>query len=311
MIDSNIASFDVDMHGTYDLISAFNLRKIILGNNIDIIHGHLTRGAFYANLSARLSGRPCVVTAHSTSAYKHFAKANRIIAVSEAVRKSLLKRNLPSEKISVVYNSVSENNDNACNTREVTRRNLVINKSDVALCMVARFIEDKGHDLMIEALKELNDTNVRLFLVGKAQGQWYKTVSDIVQKYRLGDRVIFLGHRDDVSDILKAMDIFIAPSRREALGISILEALSSGLPVIAAHVGGIPEIIEHGINGLLFPVGDKKALSVCIKKTIDDTLLAKSISKNAKKIFKKTFSIDVMVERTINIYREVLSVKEN
>ena len=99
--------------------------------------------------------------------------------------------------------------------------------------MVARFVRAKGQDVAVEALRILDDPALRLFLIGKAEGEWFRGISGLVDRYGLERQVTFLGHREDVMDILQGMDIYLAPSRREGLPLSILEALSSTLPVVA------------------------------------------------------------------------------
>ena len=127
-----------------------------------------------------------------------------------------------------------------------------------ALFMAARFLRDKGQDTLVDALQTL-PANIRAFLAGKTEGRWFQEVARRMEDAGLEGRVKFLGHRDDVRSLLNGMDMVIAPSRREALGIALLEALGAGVPIVASRVGGIPEVVTHEHNGLLVEPDNQRA----------------------------------------------------
>ncbi len=303
---AGIQSLSLPMHGTYDFYSVLKLAHFAKKIKAGLVHAHLTRGAFYGGLASKLSGVPCVATAHATHTHKHFQMSERLIAVSQAVKDNLVKKGLKPEKISVIHNSVPEVGPASPEEKAEKRTALGIKGSDIALFMAARFIEDKGHDLAIEALRTINNPRLHLFLAGKEEGEFHKKIEKTVMDYGLHDRVIFLDHREDVPALLGAMDIYLAPSRREAMPLSILEALSAGLSVIASDTGGIPEAITNGENGFLFRNGSWQELAGLIKRLADDKPLQKRLGENAYTSFKEKFTLRAMAEKTMDVYRLAL-----
>ncbi len=99
----------------------------------------------------------------------------------------------------------------------------------------------------------------------------------MVQKLSLTPSVSFLGHRDDIPDLLACLDIFVLPSHSEGISRSLLEAMAGGLPVIATEVGGTPEVVQHEVNGLLVPVKDPQALAQALIRLLADPALAKKL----------------------------------
>jgi glycosyltransferase involved in cell wall biosynthesis len=303
---SGVPSLSVAMHGTYDLASVAKLAGFAVKNRVDLLHGHCTRGAFYAGFAARLSGLPSLATAHSTNAYQNFHRVDRVIAVSEAVRRFLIEKSVPADRISLVYNGIPAPAPLPPETRAVMRRRLGLADSDKALCLVARFLSAKGHDLALEAVARLDDPRVRLFFVGKAEGEWLSQIVGRVRELKLERRVFFLGHQEKVYEILSAMDLYVAPSRREALSLAILEALSLGLPALVSDTGGNPEIIENGINGLLFPSENVVEMARAIKRALDCEPCAREFGEKGRETFRRRFTVSGMLEGTLNVYGRFL-----
>jgi len=295
------------MRGTYDLVSLVRMVAYARKRRIDVIHGHLARGAFYARWVGKLSGKPSLVTAHATNTFKFMNGTDWIIAVSHAVRSSLAERGIGRDKTSVVFNGIPATPPRDGTHRAEMRRALGIGDSETAVCMVARFVQAKGHDVMVEALRILDEPRPRLIFIGRTGGDCFDRVSQLVHRYGLEPRVTFLGHRDDVMDILQAMDLFAAPSRREALGLSILEALAADLPVVASDIGGIPEIVKDGETGLLVPPNEPHALAGAISRVMHDASLASSLRRAGRELLDAKFSQDAMVRNTVAVYHRLIA----
>ena len=122
----------------------------------------------------------------------------------------------------------------------------------------------------------------------------------------LRGRVHFLGHRADVPRILRSVDVFCLPSRQEGLGTSVLDAMASGTPVVAAAAGGIPEMVEDMKSGILVPAADTRALGDRIVEVLRDAELARRLAEGGKRRIGE-FSADRMVERTVTVYEDVLA----
>src|SRR5690606_31602406 len=126
---------------------------------------------------------------------------------------------------------------------------------------VGRFIRDKGQDLLVQAWSQVADPRLHLYLIGDPANQFGRDVQNLPQDH---DRIHYLGYRNDVQRILPAFDAYALSSRREALGLSVIEAFAAGLPVIATAVGGVPEIVVPDQTGWLVPPENPVALADAI-----------------------------------------------
>jgi glycosyltransferase involved in cell wall biosynthesis len=126
----------------------------------------------------------------------------------------------------------------------------------------------------------------------------------------VSDRVVFLGYRQDIPDLLASCDLFVLPSLFEGLPLSILEAMAAGKPVIASAIGGTDEAVLHGETGLLVPPADPTALAAAIHTVLSNPLLARRLAAAGKARVYRTFSAEAMVQRVTQTYEEILSSHE-
>lgn len=145
-----------------------------------------------------------------------------------------MKKGWKSEKIRKIYNGVSTPPKWIFEQRTKKRADLKLRGKDIGLLMPARFIKDKGHDILIESLREImpHYSFVHAYLAGEAEGLWAQHVRDLILKYNLSDGVHILGMRNDILEQMAAIDIFVMPSIREAISLAILEACSVGTQTI-------------------------------------------------------------------------------
>ncbi len=165
-----------------------------------------------------------------------------------------------------------------------------------------------GVDHLILATKYLKDalSDFHICIVG--DGDLRREYEFLRRKLGLENVISFLGARTDIPEILHSMDIFIMPSRDETFGIAAVEAMAAGLPVIAYNVGGLPEIIEHGVTGLLVQTRDPKLLADSIIILAKDTDLRKKMGKAGIRNVEQHFNIDRTLEQYMNMYQKILSL---
>lgn len=300
-----IECFDLAMHGMYDLVSAVRLARFARRWNADLLHGHAQRGARYAIWAARRSGRVAVATAHSTNAASRFAGAQRLICVSDAVCRFLAARGWPREQLVRIYLGVADLAGDAP-SRAAARTEFGLHDDDFVLGMVARFVAAKGHEVAIEALAQLQRDNAVLLLAGDDNNAVADAVRAQATALGIASRLRFLGERLDVARVLAACDLMLAPSHREALSLSLIEAAAIGVPAIAARVGGIPEVIEDGINGLLIADDDSTALARAIDALADDVARRRAMSAAGRQRFLQHFGLEPMCAAIEAVYREIL-----
>jgi glycosyltransferase involved in cell wall biosynthesis len=294
----------IPYHGRYDLLSLMRLVRLIRREKADLVHGHLTRGAFYAGWAARLASVPNVATAHSTNAGKHFGNAGRIIAVSDAVGRFLAGCGYPREVLRTVHHGVPDYAAQPRPPRDALRASLGLDDAPV-LAMVARFLPAKGHDIALRALASLSDRRWTLVLAGALDTREAKEMQLLAAQLGIESRVRFVGHRDDVASIYGCADILLAPSRREALSLTLLEAAAFALPIVATDVGGIGEAVANGETGLLVTSENPAELAHAISRLLDDPALRIRMGKAGRQRYEQQFSVETMAQATLAVYREL------
>lgn len=310
MRDAGCACLHLPMHGMYDLWSAWRLARFCRSERAELLHGHAQRGARYASWAARRLGLPAVATAHSTQAWKWFDPDTTLIAVSRAVRDALIAAGIRAERIHVVHSGVADIGatplPGACAPPEAgstgpARRPLVLG-------MLSRLERVKGHDIALEALAALRSRMpVRLAIVGPEDTDWARQVRAMAASLGLDDLVDFQGLRNDLSAAFSQFDVVLAPSRREALSLTLIEAAAAARPSIAADIGGIPEVVVHEQTGLLVPPEDPDALARAILRLGADPELRARLARGARERFEKYFTIDAMLQGTLRVYTDALA----
>ena len=296
---------DLPLSGLYDLPSVVRLALYARRVGADLIHGHLTRGAWYAGLAARLAGLPNVATAHSDNAGKHFGRADRIIAVSQAVADFLVREGYDAARIRMVHHGIADIAARLpAGAREATRRSLGLAADEPALLMAARIVPAKGHDTALRALARLGDQPWTLLVAGDHHGDLGPQMQALVQELGIAGRVRFLGLREDVPALMAASDVLLAPSRREALSLTLLEASACRLPIVATRVGGIGEVVEEGASGFLVAPDDPPALAAAIAPLLADAALRARCGARARQRFEAGFLEDAMFDKTVAVYHE-------
>jgi len=296
----------------HDLLCFFELKKKIRALNPDLIHLHSSKAGIIGRLVGRSLGVPCIFTAHGWSftdgvpnnrrLFYKFIEAsvasitNAIITVSDYDRSIALKNGVGDpDKIKSIHNGMPDLSIEECRGKST---------SYVRLIMVARFDEPKNQSLLIESLSLLKNLPWELELVG--DGPKIKNVKNEAKALGISDRVIFSGACDDVPDRLARADIFLLVSNWEGFPLTILEAMRAGIPVIASDVGGVREAVENKKNGYLIKDNDVKPLSIAISSLVESSDLRRDMGREGRKRYEKEFTFDVMLENTMNLYRNVI-----
>lgn len=164
-----------------------------------------------------------------------------------------------------------------CSCSRVEKRSqLGISEDDILLLSVGELEKRKNHELIIKALAKQKNPDVKCVICGK--GSLEKKLKNLVSSLGLENRVIFLGYRQDIPEIMLASDIYAHPSIREGLGIASLEAMASGLPLICSNTRGISDYIENGVNGFMCKPDDVDSFAHNLEKLASDKDLRKTIS---------------------------------
>lgn len=287
---------------------------IIAREKVDLIHTH---ASLSGRIAGRLLGRRVVLTRHWMGKKSEMGLlrrwmnwiiyrllTDRVIAVSRAVKVSLIEIGVPAWLIKTVYNGI--NISNSFENCGKLRMELNIPKGVPLLGMIARLVPEKGHEYAIKAMPEIlrRFPDARLVLVGDGPSRTY--LEDLCERVGVKERVIFLGFRRDVEEIAIDFDVILMPSLSEGLPLALLESMALGKPVVASEVGGIPEVIKDGINGVLVPPEDAGALAERIIGLLMSNEMREKLGENARQTVLSKFTAKIMAENTMRIYDELL-----
>ncbi len=286
------------------------IKKVALKEDFDLVLTNSVKAHILGSLGARRL--PVIWRLHDiidTSTFSYYGvkamaavakRADHISCVSNAVRQALIKSKVPEDKVSVLYNGIE---DITYTQRDSFRREWGIMDHEVAVALIARLSPEKGHKIFIQAAYHLLKTfpHIKFLIVGgdvfAKEKTYIKRLKSLVKKLGISDNIIFTGHLNDIPKVLRGIDIFVnVPNKPDSLPTAIIEAMLAGKPIIASKIGGIPEMIEHGKNGLLIKPNDTLSLVKAIEKIIHDNTFAKEIGDKARDKALKDFNIDNYID---------------
>ena len=308
------------MRSRLDPRPVLRLRKLIAGQSFDLVHLHGTRAGFFGALAVTaLRPRPRVIyTVHGLSCSRRAsapvkrlfaeverfiaARAHRVISVSENDRSFGVEHGiLPPERTSSIPNGIELNGASGPPELPFTRGGAP------SILTVARLVPQKGIPVLLEAarivLDRRPDARFTLFGDGPDRGPLERRAEEL----GLGNSVWFAGAVRGVEDRLGEHDVFVLPSLWEGMPISLLEAMAAARPVVATAVSGSAELVIDGETGRLVPPGDPPALAAAILELLEDPLAAAAMASRARDRGRRNYSVDRMVESTVELYRDLLA----
>ncbi|NOZ94711.1 MAG: glycosyltransferase family 4 protein [Acidobacteria bacterium] len=240
---------------------------------------------------------------------KYRRGADGYIAISRAVEQELLGAGIPPERIRIVHSGVEPPVVPPESRREL-REALDIPQEAPVLGVVAALTDHKGHRYLLDAMPRVLGAFPNAVLLLAGDGELREELETQTAELGLAGAVRFLGYRNDVPRILGALDLFIMPSRLEGLGTSVVDAMLAGVPVVATSAGGLPELIENGVTGLLAEPRSPESLAARILEVMGNTGLRQRIAERALQVARERFTADAMVEGTLRAYGRLLNRPE-
>lgn len=290
------------------------IQRIAAERHIDIVHAQHRTAGYFAEWLWRKQRVPYVVTVHdpwhrTPFKERHGGLFRRVIAVSDFLRQLLIHDfHFPPERVRTIRNGVDPSRF-AGITREQgasLRAQYGIAPNEVVLSQVSRISRAKGQHDLIEALALLpRDMNYRCLIFG--EGTERPRLEQLAKQRGLQDKVLFCGFRADIPVVFAATDVMLLPSRREGLPLAVVEAMLSNVAVIAARTAGVPEIITHGENGLLFEAGDVRSLANHIERLVTDPELRRLLAEAGCKTAHAQFLASRVLDETEAYYREIIA----
>lgn len=229
--------------------------------------------------------------------------ANQVIAVSRYSARELIAAGVPEDRISVVYNGIPDNAPPFLNDALTEP----VSGPMIRVISVSRLVREKGLDVLLEAFSRVvqRHDNVQLLIVGSGpeEGHLHKRAAALALK----PHIQFLGQRTDIAALLTLSDIFATTTRFENHSIAILEAMRAGLPVVATDVGGNPESIRHGKEGLLVPVDDVIATEEALVSLLASSRQRSRMARAGRARFTSEFSIQALSCRLTKLLRKLMA----
>lgn len=241
--------------------------------------------------------------------------SDKILCISQPVLSELAKLCNSVEKKSLIggvgFDLEMYSSGNSKNVRE----EFLLSKNDLVLVSVGHSVPVKGWDILLQAYSkfQIDYPQSKLFLVGSTELDYeketFKFLKQMIESLSLQNQVIFTGKRHDIPNILATADIYVQPSRSEGLCGALIEALAAGLPCIASNVGGIPDAIHNGTNGLLFERENVNGLSEMMLNLAQNPVFRKKLASNATSSVER-YKLDTVTNSIIQIYKDLLSMRD-
>ncbi|KKQ94466.1 MAG: Glycosyl transferase group 1 [candidate division CPR2 bacterium GW2011_GWC2_39_10] len=289
------------------------ITQLIKKEKIDLLVSQGVVANFYARLSAFFSGVPNLVTVHSELAQDYnnvFIKyaylfsdiafspiTKKYITVSHFLKNNLTKRGINKKKIDVIYNGVQLSGQ---------KEDFHSPKHDkIVIGSIGRLHKVKGYDNLIEAANILEDKNPNFRIVIWGDGPEKENLNKKIKDFEIDHHVELAGFEPDLNKILSRVDVYIQPSLSEGFGLTVVEAMLAGRPVIVTPAGALKEIVNNGITGIISKSTEPKDLADSILKMLEDKELGKELSVCARNYAVREFDPEKWANKTIKAYLEV------
>ncbi len=288
------------------------LRTVLKKEKIDILHTHRSTDHWIGALAVQWLPVKVVRTRHNfTSIPENLCNSilyhtwtHHFILVAEKIRENVQKIGIPPSRITVIHSAVDV--EKFPGRKGVLRKELNIPREAPLIGMVGRIREHKNYPLFLEfACLLLRDFPTAHFVIA-GEGPLEEVIRGRAETMGLRERIHFIGGREDVEDVISSFDVFVLTSKIEGSPAVIKEAMLCGVPVVASDVGGIPEIIETGKEGLLVEPGNPLRIKEAVEFFLTHSGEKNKMTEKAKRKILRYFHPDTLGEKTLEVYEKVL-----
>lgn len=296
------------------------LARILRRERVDLVHCHNTAPLVYGALAGRFAGAAGVVyTAHGMKTSRErkpvvlqrLGLVDHFVTVSEDARRIAVERaGAPAARVATVHNGVDVAafaGPARSSGRGETRAALGIPAQAFVFGIVARLNAAKDHARLFSAFAELARQDERLRLIVVGDGELRHDLAARVAELGMGDRIVMLGSRSDVADLLATFDCFVLSSHTEGLAVTLLEAMAAGLPIVATRVGGNTEVVVDGETGVVVPPRDTARLRDALAWMAAHAERARAMGARGRERVAERFSVEAMARSYEALYARLLS----
>ncbi len=312
--EERFAVHPVPMRGTWDLASAVAIAGLHRSLRPDLVHWHAARAHALGAIASLLAPGPARILSRRVDFPVRRSPGSRLLwalpveaiaAISEGVREALIQSGVAPERIRVVPSGIDLSPFDEPADRVALRQRFGVAPEEVLAIQAAALAPHKSQSDLLKATALACHEAPRLRVWIAGEGPLRRSLEEEHRSLGLGTAVRFLGFRDDVNDLLRAADLFVVSSYLEGMGTATLDAMAAGLPVVATRVGGIPEIVESELSGLLVPPRDPGALAAAMVRLANDAALRARFGEGGR-VRVRDFSADRTEQRTRALYEEVM-----
>ncbi len=311
--------FHVSIRNSFGMFSAKRIANFIRRNNIEIVHAHVGRDYIPASIACRIAKKPkFVLTRHVLFPMKTFHRfaiqnIDRAIAVSSAVQTNLEKI-FPKQKVVLINNGI----ETEINSEEVRKtlseefrflHNISFDAKIIGIVGELKVLKGQRDFVLAAQIVAAKFPEAFFLIVGKenASNQKFRQeLKRLVKIFRLEERFLFLDWIENTAPMFAALDIFVSASHTESFGLAILEAMASKCAIVSTDTEGAKELLKADETALIVPMKNPLELANAIEKLLSDEKNHLFLSKNAQTFAQKQFSLSKMIEKTENLYQEIL-----
>ncbi|MCU1692449.1 MAG: glycosyl transferase group 1 [Frankiales bacterium] len=299
---------------------AHTVEEVLRSLSVEVFHAHVGTGRedFDGARAARRAGVGAVVQTlhlpwlmgspkHRTPLFRSLREVDRLIAVSEGQRRTYERAGVPSELITTVVNGIRPRR--SAESRQQARLRLGVRGDQRLVLAVGRLLVQKGHRYLVEAVPELVARFPDAVVVVVGEGALRAELEARASSLGVSEQLRLVGFVDDARSLLSAADVFVLPSRQEALPLSALEAMDAGLPVVGTDVLGTAEVVEDGVTGLLVRPEDPAALAGAITALLADPQRARQYGSAGRSRFHERYTSERMARQTLAVYEQALATQ--
>ncbi len=311
---------EIPMRHKFDLSTIQVIRQYLRENKIDLVHTHGVRANLVARTAARKEGLPVVTTFHSVLRYDYdsifkalLAKyltiatnkcTDKFIAISRAIKQEILQMGVPEDRITVIHNGLDISKYAEPRDPQLMKTELGLDPDKYTVAMIARLHPVKGHQYFLQAAREILNQGLAAQFLIIGEGIYREKIKEWIKELGLDEAVVMPGYYSPIENIYGVCDVLCVPSLMEGLGMVVLEAMHFNVPVAASDIGGIQEIIEDRINGLLVQPRDAKGLADAVVNLLIDKELAQYFREQGQKTLQE-FTLEKMARQIEQTYHSL------
>lgn len=312
---AGITVYHLDLKSVFDIGIIFRFKEVIRKFQPDILVTYLIHADLFGRIFGRLFGIRRIICNQRGKLLQweflriidratKFLVTKYIVQTESAQQELMTKLNLPSEKFEVIPNTIDLSEFDFNINREKKQTEIGIDPGDTVITCISNLRRGKGHEYLLEAFELLNQESrgdmLKLLIVGGGEKQL--ELIDRVRNYTSKENVLFLGHRTDTKEILKASDIFVLPTLGEGMSNAIMEAMASGLPVITTDIPENKILIREQENGFLVAPKNTVALKNSLSYLLNHPDLMTQLGHKAKQDIKERFSLEVVIPKLKEVF---------